>query len=78
MDTIISTWGNSLGLRIPKTYAKEIGLKSGSKVQLVMEKDCLIIKQAKKLSLKALVNQITPDNRYVEVDMGKPEGREIW
>lgn len=78
MDTVVSAWGNSLGLRIPKAYAKEIGLKSGSKVKLVMENDRLVITQVKKFSLKSLVGQISRDNRYNEVDTGKPEGREIW
>lgn len=78
MDTVVSAWGNSLGLRIPKAYAKEIGLKSGSKVKLVMENDRLVITQVKKFSLKSLVGQISRDNRYDEVDTGKPEGREIW
>lgn len=78
MDTVVSAWGNSLGLRIPKAYAKEIGLKSGSKVKLVMENDRLVITRVKKFSLKSLVGQISRDNRYDEVDTGKPEGREIW
>ena len=78
MDTEVNSWGNSLGLRIPKAYAKEIGLKSGSKVKLVMESGRLVITKVNKFSLKSLVNQISPDNRYDEVDTGKPAGREIW
>ena len=78
MDTVVSAWGNSLGLRIPKTYAKEIGLKSGSKVKLVMEKGRLVITSAKKFSLKSLVSEITRDNRYEEMDTSNPEGMEIW
>jgi antitoxin MazE len=78
MDTVVSGWGNSFGLRIPKAFAKEIGLKSGSKVKLVMENDRLVITKVKKFSLKSLVNQISPDNRYDEVDLDKPVGREIW
>jgi len=76
MESIISAWGNSLGLRIPKTFAKEIGLKSGSRVRLEMENGKLIVKPVKKYSLKSLVNQITPENQPGEVDFGKPEGRE--
>lgn len=78
MDTEVNRWGNSLGLRIPKAYAEEIGLKSGSKVKLVMENDRLVITKVKKFSLKSLVSQIALDNRYDEVETGKPVGREIW
>lgn len=78
MDTVVSGWGNSLGLRIPKAFAKEIGLKSGSKVKLAMENGRLVITKVKKFSLKSLVGQISLDNRYDEVDTGKSKGREIW
>lgn len=80
MDALISAWGNSLGVRIPKTYAKEIGLKNGSRVELALDGDRLIIKPAKpkKYSLTSLVSQISSENCYDEMDFGRPEGREIW
>jgi antitoxin MazE len=71
----IKLWGNSLGLRIPKTFAKEIGLKKGTKVKMTLVKGKLVIQPAGKPTLKALVDQITPENSYEEMDFGRAEGR---
>jgi len=78
MDSIVSAWGNSLGLRIPKGYAREIGLKNGAKVKIIVQGGQLVVKPLKEYSLKTLVDQISPDNTYEEIDFGKPEGKEVW
>ncbi len=78
MDSTVSAWGNSLGLRIPKTFAREIGLEKGSRVKLVMEKGKLVMTPVKKFSLKSLVGEMSSENVYEKTDFGKPEGREIW
>jgi antitoxin MazE len=74
----VNIFGNSLGLKIPKTFAKEIGLKKGTKVKMSLVKGKLVIQPAGKASLKALVDQITPDNSYEEMDFGSTEGCEVW
>ena len=78
MDSTISTWGNSLGLRIPKAYAREIGLKDGTKVVITVQGKQLVVKPVKKFSLESLVGQISSENTYGEVDFGPPEGKEVW
>ena len=78
MDAMVNPWGNSLGLRIPKAFAKEIGLKKGTKVKMTLDKGKLVIQPAGKATLKALVDRITPGNRYEEMDFGGPAGREVW
>lgn len=78
MDSTVSAWGNSLGLRIPKAYAKEVGLNEGTKVQIFVEGGQLIVRPLKRHSLKELVDRISPENTYGEVDFGEPEGKEIW
>jgi antitoxin MazE len=78
MDSIVSAWGNSLGVRIPKTYAEEIGLKKGGKVRVFVEKGRLIIRPVKGYSLKNLVDQISSENSYEEMDFGRPVGKEAW
>jgi len=74
----VNLWGNGLGLKIPKTFAKEIGLKRGSKVKMTLEKGKLVIQPTGKTSLKALVDQITPENSYEAMGFGRAEGREVW
>ncbi len=78
MDSTISMWGNSLALRVPKAYAKKVGLKNGTKVEIIVQGSHLVVKPLKEYSLKALVGQISPENTYEEVDFGEPEGKEVW
>lgn len=82
MNTTIKKWGNSLALRIPKSYAKEINLEEGAAVDLKLEENKIIVspkkKRKKKYSLKELVSQITEENRYKEIDFGPPVGKEIF
>jgi antitoxin MazE len=81
MNTTIKKWGNSLALRIPKSYAKEIKLKEGAPVNLKLEENRLIIspkKKKNKYSLAELVSKITEENRYDEIDFGSPVGKEVF
>ena len=78
MDTRVNPWGNSLGLRIPQAFAKEIGLEKGSKIKMTVEQGKLVIQPVRPVSLQALVERITPENSYKETDFGQAEGREVW
>ena len=73
-------WGNSLGVRLPKTVAEECGIEAGSPVEIVREDDLIIIKPVRKkgISLDALLAGVTKDNIHSEVSTGKPAGKEIW
>lgn len=73
----VQKWGNSLGIRIPKALAMEIGLKEGSKIDLDVEDGHLVIKPRTN-TLEDLLSKITPDNLHSEVQTGEPQGRESW
>jgi antitoxin MazE len=80
MKSRVQKWGNSLAVRIPKTYAKEAGLSENSPVDISMSDKTLVLKPLKKprVTLDELLSGITEDNKHAEVDWGKPEGREEW
>lgn len=80
MQTRIQKWGNSLGLRIPRSFAKEVGVEAGSEVDLSLRHGNLVVKPArrKRYRLRDLVRKITPRNVQGEVDTGRPVGREVW
>lgn len=79
MSTIVQKWGNSLGIRIPQKIAKECGLSHGSKVDIQIIEDKIIIKPTEPIpKLEELMARITPENQHDEVDFGKAEGEEIW
>lgn len=80
MNTKIQKWGNSLALRIPKSYAKAVDLKEGLDVRLKLEKNKIVVEKQrrKKYSLKLLLSRVNRKNLHKETDFGVREGKEIW
>lgn len=80
MQTKISKWGNSLALRIPKSFALNANLKQNELVDLSIEKEKIIITpiNEKEYSLEELLDKVTESNLHGEVDTGEPVGNEIW
>jgi len=80
MRTKVVKWGNSLGLRIPKSFAEEVRVSEGSTVDLSMEDGRLVIRVATQTeySLEELLGGITVENLHSEVDSGEPVGGEEW
>lgn len=80
MYTRIQKWGNSLAVRIPKSFAAEVGLEQDSEVELSLLDGKLVLLPVKPhhASLAALLNQITDDNLHAEISAGEPLGNEGW
>lgn len=79
MITRVRKWGNSLGLRIPKSFAKEARIEPSSEVDLALKQGRLVIIpiRRKTLTLKDLLGKVTRRNLQREVDTGGPAGREL-
>jgi len=80
METKIQKWGNSLGLRIPKSFAAEAGVEAGSTVNISVQDGDLIVKpiHRRKYDLRDLLKAINSRNIHREVETGEPVGREAW
>jgi len=80
MQTRLQKWGNSLGLRIPKSFAAEVGVEAGSEVDLTLREGELRVRplQSRRLSLGALLRKVTAGNRHEVIETGEPVGREVW
>ena len=80
MLTKIRMWGNSLGLRIPKSFAAETGVEAGSAVDISVENGDLVIRpvRRRKYDLQELLEKVSSSNVHGEVSTGKPRGREVW
>ena len=80
MRTRVVKWGNSLGLRIPKTFAEEVHVSEGTQVDLTMEDGRLVIRVAEKAewSLAELLAGVTPSNIHAEIETGDSVGGEQW
>ena len=79
MKVQIQKWGNSLALRIPKSFAIETNIERGTIVDVSIEGDTIVFRPGKEeLNLDDLLANITPENIHDETDFGKPKGSEVW
>jgi antitoxin MazE len=80
VESKIRKWGNSLGLRIPKAFAEEVGVEAGSAVDLSIEDGDLVVRvwRPPTQRLEQLLRGVTPENLHGEVGTGEAVGREVW
>jgi antitoxin MazE len=80
MKAILQKWGNSLALRIPKTFADEIKVHEGHPVDVCVAKGRIVVAPitARNYRLDDLVAAITRKNRHGEIVTGDAQGREVW
>jgi antitoxin MazE len=77
METIVQKLGNSLGIRIPAAYAKELNLKKGSAVEINEEGGKIVIYPSHK-TLEDMLDRVTADNMPEIVETGESVDREEW
>ena len=80
MKTRVQKWGNSLALRIPKSFATEVGLQRETPVELSLADGKLVITPVAKPkpTLKQLLAKVTRENVHHEVSTGPAVGNETW
>jgi len=78
MQVVLTRWGNSLGLRIPKAMTEKVGLMDGSRVEVQMEDDRIVISSPRpRYVLADLLVGMTHDDMRDAFDWGDDVGREI-
>ena len=80
MKVQIQQWGNSLALRIPKSFAVESNIGQGSTVEVSLENGKIIVFPVAEpeFSLDELLEKVTPENLHGETDTGSSVGQEAW
>lgn len=80
MEARMSKWGNSLGVRIPKSILDETEIGLGDWVTISVRRDgkIVIAPKPKKVRLDDLLRGMRRQDKPGPVDWGKPEGRESW
>ena len=80
MKTRVQKWGNSLALRIPKSFADGAGLSPNAAVELSLVDGTLVVQPIapQPLTLDELLRGVTDDNRPGEWDPGPATGKEVW
>ena len=81
MATTIQKWGNSLGIRIPKSIAEQAQLENGTEVEFEASDGVLTIRprrrRRKKYKLADLLAKMKGPNPHGEMFRDGPGGREI-
>jgi antitoxin MazE len=80
MKATIQKWGNSLAIRIPKSFAIETRIERDSVVDLSMQNGDIIISARnikRRYNLDEMLSQITDESIHPETDWGQPVGEEI-
>ena len=81
MTATVSKWGNSQGIRLPKSVTEALGIDVGQKVELVVKDEAIVIKPLKskreKLDIRELVKKIPADYEPSEC-FDESMGKEVW
>lgn len=80
MRTRIQKWGNSLAVRIPKSFAADIGLAEDTVVEVTVEGGQLVVIPVLpvRYTLDALLASVTDDNLHHEISAEPVIGDEVW
>jgi antitoxin MazE len=80
MKTRVQKWGNSLALRIPKSFAAEAGLTEDAPVELSLLEGKLVVQPLPQPcpTLDELLRGVTDENLHGEWDTGPVVGKEVW
>ncbi len=77
MHVQISKWGNSLGLRVPRALAQQIGISEGAQVNIWADGSRLVVEAALPVySLSDMLVNMTPQTMGAAFSWGADEGRE--
>ncbi|GHU24803.1 hypothetical protein FACS1894172_08780 [Spirochaetia bacterium] len=88
MQTAIVKWGNSQGIRLPKSFLQNINISENETVDVILEKEMIIIKKINKKTHRTTKERLLEyfgekyDQNIIsqqnEIDWGTPVGKEIW
>jgi antitoxin MazE len=75
MKTRVQKWGNSLAVRIPKSFADDMGIGNNAPVEMTLEEGALVIKpdRDRARDLDALLAEVTDENIHPEWEAEAPD-----
>lgn len=80
MRARVHKWGNSLAVRIPRSFAEQAGLRENGPIDVSLADGKVLIESvtAPDLTLDELLTHITDANLHTEADSGPAVGNEAW
>ena len=78
MKTRVQKWGNSLAVRLPKSFAAELDLRDDSPVEMSLEEGGLVIRPDKERTwdLDSLLEKVTDENIHPAWEVEVPAAEE--
>jgi antitoxin MazE len=79
VETKVQKWGNSLGVRIPRSVAAGARLRQGTPVDISASDDAIVIRLVERptLRLSELLKRVKRRHLHASVDTGASVGREL-
>lgn len=79
MNAHFSKWGNSVALRIPAAFAKELDVFEGKPAEIKVKNGSLVVTPVPGpvYTLDQLLDGMTTENMYGEIDTGASVGNEV-
>jgi antitoxin MazE len=76
----VQKWGNSLAVRIPKSFAQQAGLAENAPAALSVVEGKLLIEPvaSRTFTLDELLAGVTETNIHAEIPSGSATGQEAW
>ncbi len=78
----IQKWGNSQGVRFPKTILEEARVRVGDHVKVWVQGGQIIVEPTSRdrggHDLADLVSRMPDSYEVEELDWGQPAGKEVW
>jgi antitoxin MazE len=82
MTAKVQRWGNSLAIRIPKSFAKQSNLHADTPVEMTIEGEVIslraVSRKRSRYTLEELLEGVTAENCHEEISTGQPVGKEVW
>lgn len=88
MFATVQKWGNSQGIRIPKSLLEALGIRENDRVELLQAEDTITIKKAAAVPHKTIEERLVSFYgkpveeigriQSQEVNWGQAEGDEAW
>lgn len=87
MKATLQRWGNSQGIRIPKSMIEPMGLEIGCELTIKISEDqsCITLTPSRdsrpirgRYRIKDLVASSSSEAFKGELDWGSPHGKEMW
>ncbi|MBR5348551.1 MAG: AbrB/MazE/SpoVT family DNA-binding domain-containing protein [Lachnospiraceae bacterium] len=81
MTTTIQKWGNSQGIRLPKSILIALKWSVDEKIEIKTLGNKIVIEPVedkKRKTITELFDGYNSEYTPEEIDWGKPKGREVW